>query len=227
MTTTVDRLRRELGELLERHERARDLDEFSAYAADPVGFIRDVLGGEPWSAQEELAEAVRGEPLTVVRSCNSAGKDWMAARLALWWTYCRRGLVLLTGPTERQVREIVMTEVRTAFAKAKLLPGELFERALRVDREGRIGILAFTSTEASKLTGFHAPRVLAIVTEAQGSRGLDVRGAPSVRYRRGGSHPGRRQPPLSLRAVLHGLEGEQLAEHLVEARHLAARREGH
>lgn len=97
MTTTVDRLRRELGELLERYERARDLDEFSAYAADPVGFIRDVLGGEPWSAQEELAEAVRGEPLTVVRSCNSAGKDWIAARLALWWTYCRRGLVLLTG----------------------------------------------------------------------------------------------------------------------------------
>jgi hypothetical protein len=40
--------------------------------------------------------------------------------------------------------------------------------ALRLGREHRAGILSFTSTEASKLTGFHAPRVMAILTEAQG-----------------------------------------------------------
>lgn len=40
--------------------------------------------------------------------------------------------------------------------------------ALRIDREEQAGILAFTSTEASRLTGFHAGRVMAILTEAQG-----------------------------------------------------------
>jgi hypothetical protein len=167
-TTTLRRLERDLGELVERHERARDLTEFGAYADQPVAFVREVLMGEPWSKQIEIAEAVRDQPLTVVRSCNAAGKDWIAAHLAVWWVYARRGLVLLTGPTERQVREIVMGEVARAFASAQDLPGELFQMALRLGREEQAGILAFTSTEASRLTGFHAPRVLAVLTEAQG-----------------------------------------------------------
>jgi len=164
----IEKLGRDLGELLATHERGRDLEEFSRYADDPVGFIRDLLHGEPWSRQEEIAEAVRESPLTVVRSCNGAGKDWLAARLALWWVYARQGLALITGPTERQVREVVMGEVARAFGKAKDLPGELYQMALRLGREERAGILSFTSTEASKLTGFHAPRVMAILTEAQG-----------------------------------------------------------
>jgi hypothetical protein len=85
---------------------------------------------------------------------------------ALWWTYARGGLVLVTGPTERQVVEVVMGEVRQAFRKATDLPGDLYRTALRVG--DRAAILAFTSTEASRLTGFHAPRVLALITEAQG-----------------------------------------------------------
>jgi hypothetical protein len=104
----------------------------------------------------------------VVRSANGCGKDWLAARLALWWVYARQGLVLLTGPTERQVVEIVMGEVARAFGKGKDLPGELYRTTLRLGREQRAGILAFTSTESSRLTGFHAPRVMAILTEAQG-----------------------------------------------------------
>ena len=166
--TTLRRLERDLGQLVERHERARDLTDFSAYADDPLGFIREVLKGDPWSRQLEIAEAVRDQPLVVVRSCNAAGKDWIAAHLALWWVYARQGLVLLTGPTERQVKEIVMSEVARAFARANDLPGELYQMALRLGRTEHAGILAFTSTEASRLTGFHAPHVFAVITEAQG-----------------------------------------------------------
>jgi phage terminase large subunit len=166
--TNLDRLRRELGELLERHERARDIKSFAPYRDDPVSFIRDVLGGAPWSAQIEIAQGVRDNPLVVVRSCNGAGKDWLAARLALWWVYARKGFVLVTGPTERQVKNVVMGEVRAAFARVEGLPGDLFETALRVDRDERVGILAFTSSTASSLTGFHAPRLMVVITEAQG-----------------------------------------------------------
>lgn len=163
----LEKLQRELGDLLASHERARDIDSFGRYADDPVGFIRDVLGGEPWSGQIEIAQSGRDHPLTAVRSCNAAGKDWVSAALALWWVYARGGLVLLTGPTERQVREIVMSEVARFWMRSGELPGELFQMALRLGRDDSRGILAFTSTEASKLTGFHAPRVLAIATEAQ------------------------------------------------------------
>lgn len=165
---TLDRALGDVGDLIARHEDARGLDEFARYADDPVGFIREVLGGSPWERQVEIAEAVRDSPLTVVRSCNSAGKDWVAARLALWWSLCRRGLALVTGPTERQVREVVMGEVTRAFRAADGLPGDLYASALRLGNEEEAGILAFTSTEASRLTGFHAPRVLGVLTEAQG-----------------------------------------------------------
>ncbi len=162
------RLETEIGELVERHDSARDLSDFARYADDPVAFIREVLKGDPWSAQIAIAESVRNDSLVVVRSCNAAGKDWIAAHLALWWVYAKRGLVLLTGPTERQVREIVMFEVARAFAAAEDLPGELFQMALRLGRTEQAGILAFTSSDASKLTGFHAPRLMICITEAQG-----------------------------------------------------------
>lgn len=166
--TSLRQLEKEVGELVDRHDRGRSLAEFRAFGDRPVAFVREVLGGEPWTRQEEIAETVRDHPLTVVRSANAAGKDWIAARLALWWAYTRKGLVLVTGPTERQVREVVMEEVRRGFSGVEDLPGELYTTALRLNTDEPAGILAFTSTEASKLTGFHAPRVLAILTEAQG-----------------------------------------------------------
>ena len=61
-----------------------------------------------------------------------------------------------------------MGEVARAFHAAKSLPGELYQMALRLGSAEQAGILAFTSTEASRLKGFHAPRVLAVLTEAQG-----------------------------------------------------------
>ncbi|MCH8031186.1 MAG: hypothetical protein IIB09_05130, partial [Bacteroidetes bacterium] len=166
--TAVRRLQLDLGQLIERHDTAKSLTDYSVYANDPIGFIRDVLHADPWDRQLDIAEAVRDHPLIVVRSCNAAGKDWIAAHLALWWVYARKGLVLMTGPTERQVKEIAMGEVARAFSRARDLPGELYATALRLGRDETAGILAFTSTEASKLTGHHADRILAILTEAQG-----------------------------------------------------------
>lgn len=164
-------LKAEVGELLATHDRARSLDSFAEYRDDPVRFLLEVLHADPeklWSRQREIADLVRHRRYVVVRSCNGLGKDWLAAGLALWWVYACRGYVLLTGPTERQVKYVVMGEIRRAFDRAADLPGQLFELALRIEAPELMGILAFTSTDASKLTGFHAPRLLVVITEAQG-----------------------------------------------------------
>lgn len=156
----------ELGadELLETH-RGQGHD-WSRYSDNPAGFLRDVLRCDPWEMQRVMAESVRDHPRTVVVAAQSIGKDWLAARLALWWVYGRRGRVILTGPTERQVKHILMREVRRAFSRAPELPGELYSMELRVDDD--CGILAFTSDNMDKLTGFHHPRLLVALTEAQG-----------------------------------------------------------
>jgi phage terminase large subunit len=178
--TDLRALRTEVGDLVASHGRARSLDAFARYADDPVGFILEELGADPqmfWSRQREIAELVRDQRYVVVRSCNGLGKDWLAGRLALWWVYSRRGYVLITGPTERQVKHVVMGQVRRAFNAAGDLPGSLYELALRLEGSEEMGILAFTSTDASKLTGFHAPRLMVLITEAQGIEPLVWEGA--------------------------------------------------
>ena len=40
--TEVRRLREQVGELIAKHESARDVAEFNRYADDPAGFMRDV-----------------------------------------------------------------------------------------------------------------------------------------------------------------------------------------
>lgn len=163
----LQKAERELGQLLEAHRDPTDREEFGRYRDDPVGFIRDVVGEEPWEGQVRIAEAVRVHPLVTVRSCHAAGKDWLASRLATWWCYAREGLVVLTGPTAAQVEEILMRgELRDAFVRASL-PGDLHVNALRPRGEGRAGILAKTATGVSALTGFHEARVLFVITEAQ------------------------------------------------------------
>jgi hypothetical protein len=165
----LKKLEQDLGEVIERHDRAsRPLADFARYKRDPVGFITEVLGETTmWDAQIHIANAVYRNPLCAVASCNSAGKDWLAGRLALWAAYARDAFVLLTGPTQRQVKEILFGEIRGCFRKADL-PGDLYSMALRLP-EGREGsILGFTSTDASSLTGFHAAEVFAIITEGQG-----------------------------------------------------------
>lgn len=170
MTTErqVDRLLGDLGELVARHDDGGNLSAFTEYADDPVGFIRQVLGEQPWVMQAEVAEAVRDHAQVTVRSCHAAGKDWLAARLALWWCYARRGLVVLTGPTEAQVSEILMRgEIRDAFERHQGLPGRLGVHALRPAGEGKAGILAKTATGVHRLSGLHDARVLFVITEAQ------------------------------------------------------------
>ena len=162
------RIGHDLGELLAVHERGRDLTEFTRWEGDPVGFCTEVLRASLTDYQEDIAGSVRDRPLVVVQSCNAAGKDFIAAHLALWFVYSRGGLVLITGPTQRQVREIVMGEVGRAWGRARDLPGELFQSALRLGQSEQSGILAFTSSEANRLTGFHAPRLMVLLTEAHG-----------------------------------------------------------
>lgn len=148
----LDRLTADVGELVAKGDRAKGRD-FERYARDPVGFIRDVLKGDPWARQVAIAEAVRDHPQVTVRSCHASGKDWLAARLALWWVYARGGLVILTGPTASQVEEILMrSEVRAAFL-AGGLPGELHVRALRPGGTGEAGILARTASDTHARPG--------------------------------------------------------------------------
>jgi hypothetical protein len=170
-SATVDRIERNLGELLARHRSTRSLASFARYRDDPVGFLRDVLH-EKYIIPQQIAaaESVRDHRQTMIRGCQGSGKDHLAARLALWWVYARQGLAILSGPTDRQVGEIlVRRNLKRAFTRAGDLPGELYARALHIEGHEESGILAFTANDPDAFTGHHSPGgVLVILTEAQG-----------------------------------------------------------
>lgn len=165
--TKLDRLERDLGELLEARG-GQGLDRLEGYRGRIVAFAQDVLGFEPWEPhQREVLEAVLEHPQVHVQGGNATGKDAGAAVCALYWTFVERGRVLVTSAVERQLTEVFMGEVGRLWRGARGLPGELYRSALRVPGEDHAGITTFTSTAASRMSGFHAPRVLAILSEAQ------------------------------------------------------------
>ena len=91
--------------------------------------LREVLGGEPYSKQEDVLRGVAESRRTSVVGCNGSGKDWAAARAVLWWLHTRSpSKAVVTGPTSRQVDHIVWNEIRHAYAgSAGRLKGRMFK----------------------------------------------------------------------------------------------------
>ena len=138
---------------------------------EPLAWLRDVLGGpQPWSRQAEIIDAIPHYAEVDVASGHSIGKDWLSARIALWWLFTRpNSIVITTAPTERQVKTILWGELRKAYRGSRLpLGGQLAQ----VDSMLRIGPTHYAkgivSRDASSLQGFHAEHVLLIVDEAAG-----------------------------------------------------------
>lgn len=74
-----------------------------------------------WAKQEEVLWAVRKHKRTAVKSCNSAGKTFVAADVALDWLITRpSSIVVTTAPTFHQVETILWREIRHACFTAKI-----------------------------------------------------------------------------------------------------------
>lgn len=166
---SLDRALADAGALREKHAtKTASAGAFHKYRDDPLGFFNDVLKERRrWHKQDAIADALSvPNARVVVAGCHASGKDYMSACLALWFAYCHDGFVVATSATDRQVRVAFMGELARRFKRS--LPGELYEMSLRVDRSIPSGVIAFSTTETSKFSGIHAPRMLVILSEAQG-----------------------------------------------------------
>lgn len=103
---------------------------------------------------------------TTVRSCHHSGKTWAASVLVHWWLRCfDPSLVITTAPTERQVKDVLWSEVRLRFGQARL-PGVLNTGDLTISPTQRA--FGFTTNQPEKFQGWHSPNILVIVDEASG-----------------------------------------------------------
>ncbi len=142
------------------------------YKNHPVRFVKEVLhdAGKPYDKQEAILDALARHSRVSVAACNSSGKDWAAARAVLWWLHTRpHAKAVVTGPTQRQIKDIVWRELRFALDAADgRLPGKLTADKYEID--GDRFAIAFASNSQHNLQGFHSPNLLVVVTEAQGMK---------------------------------------------------------
>ena len=149
---------------------------------DPVEFAED-CGIFLWSMQQRIAHAVMEYDRVTVASCNSSGKTFLFADLALWWVLrWPRGdaQVVVTGPNYSAITEGVMEEARKIHATNDL-PGRFGIQKLYLDGPNDSEVLAITGRAlaqtdrgGSGARGKHAKHLLVLVEEADGLTKSDM-----------------------------------------------------
>lgn len=144
--------------------------ELRTAMTSPVRFTHEIVGDRFWSVQEKVAESVRVNRVTTVRSCHGVGKSFMGSRIALWFlNNYKDSIVVTTAPTWRQVEEIMWRQIRSAHKRSKIkLKGRRLKTQLEMDEEWyAIGV---SSEDTDKIQGFHpnSGHILVIVDEAAG-----------------------------------------------------------
>jgi phage terminase large subunit len=151
----------------------KEQKERIAAAAMPDHWVTRTTGEKLWKKQTEIARAVVTKPRVAVASCNSAGKSYLAARVAIWFlkTYTP-AIVLTTAPTDRQVRRILWKEIAIAYHKAEAagnpLGGTLLTKEWQIADDHFAFGFATRDYDATSFQGIHAPHLLVIADEAAG-----------------------------------------------------------
>ena len=170
--TRIKRLEERFGKLEERHGSGTSLAELKdKYEGRFLAFSGEVLGIEYWTPQQTdaIARLEAGAAQMVICGGQGVGKDTLTAAWAMYEAFVLGALVLLSGASDRQVHQVLMRhEIAGMYRHAAgKLPGERYERAIRIPGHERGGILAFTASDPEKFVGHHAPRIFVALTEGQ------------------------------------------------------------
>lgn len=143
---------------------------FREYANNPVGFIQEILGVRHLTDEQiEICNLIKDRPVVNVPAAHGVGKDFLAARLIIWFVFAVGGRAFTTAPTEQQVKDILWYEVRTAYDRSRaLLGGDRGELFLRFSETAKA--VGFTAREYStdSFQGKHGEKLLFILDEANG-----------------------------------------------------------
>lgn len=150
------------------------------WRADWNKFVRDVLKARLDAEQQAIIESVQFNPMTAVASGTARGKDFVSACAAMCFMYLtprwdksgrlvKNTKIALTAPTDRQVRNIMVPEIRRLHRAAGCLPGRLVGYDIRTNYEEWF-LTGFKASDDNHeaWSGFHASNTMFVITEASG-----------------------------------------------------------
>lgn len=151
----------------------------TAWRKDWNKFVRDVLKTRLDKEQQAIIDSVQYNKMTAVASGTARGKDFVAACAAMCFMYLtpkfkdgrliENTKIAMTAPTDRQVKNIMVPEIRRLYRNAGCFSSRLVGYDIRTDYEEwyLTGFKAGDdNTEA--WSGFHAVNTMFVVTEASG-----------------------------------------------------------
>lgn len=162
----------------------KGINLIKSWQADWCKFAREALGVMLDQEQEAILQSVQFNPRTSVASGTARGKDFVTAVAAICFMYLtprwnnkgeliENTKVALTGPTDRQVKNIMMPEISRLYRRAQkrgiTLPGRLTTYDIRTDSEEWF-LTGFKADEHNHeaWSGFHAVNTMFGITEASG-----------------------------------------------------------
>ena len=149
----------------------REIDILSSYEGDWNKFAREGLGVRLDRKQRRILGSMQINRRTSVRSGHAAGKDYVAAVGSLCFLYLNiPSKVINTAPTDRQVINIMMSEIGRIYRNAKIdLGGNLWTHKITFEDSDWF-LLGFKTKDKKPedWTGFHSPNLMVVVTEASG-----------------------------------------------------------
>lgn len=150
--------------------------EATDYQGNWNRFAKEILNVSLDDRQKEILKAVQENRRVSVRSCNAAGKDYVAAVASLCFLLLNKpSRVINTAPTGRQVHSIMMAEIARIVRNANIDLGlEVLSDKIKVYIEDTLQtewyLLAFKASDKAteSWTGFHSPNMMVVVSEASG-----------------------------------------------------------
>lgn len=142
--------------------------DFEKYRGGFPGFCRDVLHVNLTPEQAAIGSDLPGR--VKVNSGHGVGKTFVCACIFLWWLYTRpRSVVITTAPTERDVVDLLWTEIRLLHARAKVLPDYFIgPKAAECFHHEEHWAKGYTARKGESLQGRHRESMLFIFDECEG-----------------------------------------------------------
>jgi len=139
------------------------------YLKEPQDFVTEVLGAKCWDMQVEITKSVFVNKITAVKTCNSVGKSFIAARIVVTWLMLYEdSIVVTTAPTWSQVTDVLWREIATTvkLSKFKLTDNEVLTAGLSLGEKWYA--VGRSTNRPENFFGYHADHLLVVVDEAGG-----------------------------------------------------------
>lgn len=145
-------------------------DRMARYRNDPVGYARDILKANLTDDQIVIARSLLKPPYkSKVKAGHSVGKTYLEACIANWWYDTRNpSVVLSTAPTDRDVKELLWTEIRIQRRRAGLQCDFIGPSAAEMRTGDEHWAKGYTARESVSFQGRHRESMLFLFDEDEG-----------------------------------------------------------